>query len=89
MPEPNFPAQGPADQYGSITGFWGGVHDWYLIVLALVVLYLVMRYFPTWGLPLGFVILLGAILFTPEAVTGFKRLVSIVQTGTMGGKTSA
>ena len=78
----------PADQYGSIQGKYGELHDWYLIGLALVVLGVIMRYFPEWGIKLGWVVLLLAILYAYAETNTFERLVSIIQTGTLQGKTT-
>ena len=68
----------PGDQYGV-----NGWHDWYLILLALAVLYGIMRLQPKWGMPLGWLVLLGAVLSTKPAVDGFNSLVKSIQTGSL------
>lgn len=73
------PAAGGSDMYGTVSG----LHDWYLILLALATLYFVMRVYPKWGLTLGWVVLLGAILSTPASVAGFQGLVKSIQTGSI------
>ena len=67
----------PGDTYGS----GSGLHDYYLIALALITLFAVMKVWPKWGVPLGWLVLLGAILSTEPAVNGFNALVKTIQTG--------
>ena len=52
----------------------------YQIALALLFLYVIMRYVPN-GLNIGLIILLGAVLATPDAVAGFRSAVHFIQAG--------
>lgn len=83
-PSPTVPSTpGAAAPASDLYGSGSGLHDWYLILLALVTLYVVMRVWPDWGQKLGWVVLVGAILSTEPAVAGFQGLVRSIQTGSI------
>lgn len=52
----------------------------YQIALALVFLYLIMAYVP-YGLNIGLILLLGALLASKDVVSGFQSFVNFVLTG--------
>lgn len=78
----------PADQYGSVQGKYGELHDWYLIVLALFLLWAVMKTFPRFGIIFGWIVLLGAVLYAGSSQGGFQNFIRLIQTGTFTGETT-
>jgi hypothetical protein len=67
------------DQYGSA----GEFHDWYLIGLALLTLYLIIQAFPVWGIRFGWLVLLLALLTADRGKT-LDNAVNIIKTGYQG-----
>ena len=59
----------------------GAIDEWYRIIIAIVILYLLMRYYPKWGIPLGWLIVAGAVLATPQATDTFASILKAVQSG--------
>lgn len=64
-------------------GGWASPGSWYFIILALLVLYLVMRYVKD-GIWLGVVVLLGVFLSSKTSVAFVTDLVDRIRTGNFG-----
>lgn len=61
-------------------GLLSGVNELYQILLALFLLWLAMKYIPG-GIYLGWIILAGVVLSTPDAVQAFSNLVQFIERG--------